>query len=86
MPFLGVTLYESLTGRLPFEGQNRVQVIFQHLNAVPVPPAERVGGMPPLVSDLCLWMLEKNPDDRPQNYQELRQALNTVIGVGRGRQ
>jgi serine/threonine-protein kinase len=77
---LGVTLYESLTGRLPFEGRNRVQVIFQHLNTPPVPPAERAEGIPPLLSDLCLWMLAKNPDDRPQNHEELRHALNTVIG------
>jgi serine/threonine-protein kinase len=80
---LGVTLYEALTGRLPFEGRNRVQVIFQHLNAAPVPPAERVPGLPPLMSDLCLWMLAKNPDDRPQNYAELRQALDTVTGGAR---
>lgn len=80
---LGVTLYETLTGRLPFEGRNRVQVIFQHLNTPPVPPIERQPDCPPLLSDLCLWMLAKNPDDRPQNYEELRQALNTVIGVAR---
>jgi serine/threonine-protein kinase len=81
---LGVTLYEALTGRLPFEARNRVQVIFQHLNTPPVPPAQRAEGIPPLLSDLCLWMLAKNPDDRPQNYEELRQALDTVIGVSRG--
>ncbi len=80
---LGVTLYESLTGRLPFEARNRVQVIFQHLNTPPVPPAQRAEGIPPLLSDLCLWMLAKNPDERPQNYEELRQALDTVIGVTR---
>jgi len=80
---LGVTLYEALTGRLPFEGRNRVQVIFQHLNTPPVPPVQRAEGIPPLLSDLCLWMLAKNPDDRPQNYEELRQALNTVSGVTR---
>lgn len=80
---LGVTLYEALTGRLPFEGRNRVQVIFQHLNTPPVPPAERAPGVPPLLSDLCLWMLAKSPADRPQNYDELRQALNTVTGVAR---
>lgn len=79
---LGVTFYEALTGRLPFEGRNRVQVIFQHLNTPPVPPYQRVEQIPPLVSDLCLWMLTKNPDERPQNYAELRQAFNTVMGVG----
>jgi serine/threonine protein kinase len=78
---LGVTFYETLTGRLPFEGRNRVQVIFQHLNTPPVPPIQRVDQIPPLASDLCIWMLTKNPDDRPQNYAELRQAFNTVMGV-----
>jgi serine/threonine-protein kinase len=77
---LGVTFYELLTGRLPFEGKNRMQVIFQHLNTPPVPPAERVPGLPGLVSDLCLWMLAKNPDERPQSYDELRQGFDTVIG------
>ncbi len=80
---LGVTLYEALTGRLPFEGRNRVQVIFQHLNAAPVPPTQRADGIPPLASDLCLWMLSKDPADRPQNADELRQAFDTVTGITR---
>jgi len=80
---LGVTLYETLTGRLPFEARNRVQVIFQHLNTEPVPPIQKEPSIPSLASDLCLWMLAKNPDDRPQNYEELRQAFNTVCGVTR---
>ncbi len=78
---LGVTLYEALTGRLPFEAKNRVQVIFQHLSTPPVPPIQKNPGIPPLASDLCLWMLAKNPDDRPQTYEELRQAFNTVMGT-----
>ncbi|HJZ58841.1 MAG TPA: serine/threonine-protein kinase [Gemmataceae bacterium] len=80
---LGVTLYEALTGRLPFEGRNRVQVIFQHINTAPVPPVHRAPGVPPLASDLCLWMLAKSPEDRPQNYEELRQGFDTVMGIMR---
>jgi serine/threonine-protein kinase len=77
---LGVTYYEALTGRLPFEGRNRMQVIFQHLNAAPVPPTDRAPGIPPLISDLCLWMLAKNPDERPQTADELRTAFAAVMG------
>jgi serine/threonine-protein kinase len=77
---LGVTYYEVLTGRLPFEGRNRVQVIFQHLNSRPVPPADRAAGISPLISDLCLWMLAKDPAERPQTYDDLRSAFVTVMG------
>ena len=75
---MGVTYYEVLTGRLPFEARNRVQMIFQHLHATPVPPAERNPAIPALASDLCLWMLAKNPEERPQNFEELRSAFETV--------
>jgi len=78
---LGVTFYEALTGRLPFEGRNRMQVIFQHLNAAPVPPIQRVPELPEIISDLCMWMLVKNPDERPQSHEELRSAFDTVMGV-----
>jgi serine/threonine-protein kinase len=80
---LGVTFYETLTGRLPFEGSNRLQVIFQHMNTPPIPPVERVPGLPQLASDMCLWMLAKNPADRPQNYGELRQAFDAVMSAAK---
>jgi serine/threonine protein kinase len=76
---LGVTLFEALTGRLPFEARNRVQMIFQHMTATPMPPCEVNTDVPQLASDLCLWMLAKNPDERPQSFDELRSAFNTVM-------
>lgn len=76
---LGVTLYETLTGRLPFSAKNRMQMIYEHLNSTPTPPRTIEPSVPPLANDLCLWMLMKNPDERPQNYDELRQSFNTVI-------
>ncbi len=75
---LGVTLYHLLTGRLPFDARNRVQMIFHHLTSVPAPPASLAEDIPELLSDLCLWMLAKEPADRPQNYDELHQSLVTV--------
>ena len=77
----GVTFYEMLTGRLPFEARNRVQMIFQHLHSPPVAPIERNPAIPLLVSDLCLWMLAKDPEERPQNHEELRQGFDTVMGA-----
>jgi len=75
-----VTFYEALTGRLPFENKNRMQVIYHHLNTTPQAPSELNPVIPPLVSDMCLWMLAKSADERPQNYEELRHAFDTIMG------
>ena len=77
---LGVTLYEALTGRLPFEGRTRAAVMVQHLSRAPEPPCSRAGGIPSWASDLCLWMMAKDPADRPQDLAELQQALDLVTG------
>ncbi len=75
---LGVTLYEMLTGRLPFDARNRMQMIMQHFTAAVRPPRELDGEIPERASDLCLWMLAKNPNDRPRDDRELREALRMV--------
>lgn len=78
---LGVTFFESLTGRLPFDAKNRLQMIFQHLNTEPPKPRDLNPDIPGIVSDLCLWMMKKNPDERPQNADELRQAFDSIMGM-----
>lgn len=78
---LGVTFFEAMTGKLPFEARNRVQMIFQHINNPPPPPIKLEPSIPPLASDLCLWMLSKQPEDRPQGYDDLREGFNTVLAA-----
>ena len=43
---LGVVMYEMLTGRLPFEGETALQIVMQHINAVPPMPSELVPDIP----------------------------------------
>ena len=77
---LGVTFYEVLTGQLPFDGKNGVQMIYHHLNTMPAPPIHLNPAIPEVVSDLCVWMLAKNPNERPQSYEDLRQAFDAIVG------
>ena len=76
---LGVTLYEVLTGKLPFEGRNRMQMIFQHMNTAAPSASATNPEVPMLASDLCQWMLAKNPDERPQTFEDVRQGFDTVM-------
>lgn len=78
---LGVTLYELLTGRLPFEGKSRMQVIMQHLTAPATPPNTLNPEIPKPVSEFCLWLMTKNPDERPGNEFDLRDGLRKIISA-----
>lgn len=61
---MGIILYEMLAGRVPWEGDNPLAVMSQHLNA-PVPPLhERVGNVPPPIEAIVRRSLRKRPDER----------------------
>jgi hypothetical protein len=72
---LGVTLWEMLTGKVPFTGTT-VQVMGQHLHA-PL-PLERLKNIPEPAVVLLKHMLEKDPARRPQNPSELRAEIRAV--------
>jgi serine/threonine protein kinase len=72
---LGVTLWEMLTGKVPFTGTT-VQVMGQHLHA-PL-PLERLKNIPEPAVVLLKRMLEKDPTRRSQNPSELRAEVRAV--------
>src|SRR5258707_3595078 len=72
---LGVTLWEMLTGKVPFTGTT-VQVMGQHLHA-PL-PLERLKNVPEPAVALLKRMLEKDPARRSQNPSELRAEVRSV--------
>jgi serine/threonine protein kinase/tetratricopeptide (TPR) repeat protein len=72
---LGVTLWEMLTGSVPFHGTT-TEVIRQHLGA-PL-PLDRLEHLPKAVVGLLQSMLEKDPDRRPQDPSALQSQLSAV--------
>ncbi|MEO8195531.1 MAG: protein kinase [Thermoanaerobaculia bacterium] len=60
----GVVLFEVFTGRLPFGGNNLMEILSQHLRAAPVAPHEFWPEIPPALEHLLLRCLEKDPAAR----------------------
>ena len=72
---MGIILFEMLTGRVPWEGDNPLAVMSQHINA-PVPSAHAINPevLPPLEA-IIRKALRKNPDERYQNAGALLHDL-----------
>lgn len=62
---LGCVFYEVLTGRPPFQGEDALSVITQHINLPPTPPRRLVSDIPPALEALILKLLAKDPGERP---------------------
>ncbi len=72
---VGVILYELLTGRLPFPGDNPVQVMYRHVNEVPQPPRMLNRSVPIAVEAVVLKALAKEPENRFPDARSMREAL-----------
>lgn len=72
---LGATLYELAVGQPPFEGDDLLQLICDHLVRVPTPPAERNALVPRTLSEIIMRLLEKEPDRRYQCAEGLADDL-----------
>lgn len=79
---LGVMLYEWLTGTLPFNAEDPVAVISQHLYAPIVPPHTYNQEIPPGLESLIFRLLSKLPEDRPASAEEVGSALAALETMG----
>jgi eukaryotic-like serine/threonine-protein kinase len=68
---LGVMIFEMLTGRQPFEGEQAVQIAYQHANERIPAPSSVKPGVPPLLDEIVFWATARKPKDRPANAREL---------------
>src|SRR4051794_31606658 len=79
---LGVTLYETLTTRLPFSGDSSIAVAMQHVSADPPPPRMYNPRIPPQLESLVLRALSKEPDGRPTTARDFARQLSSYRDVG----
>jgi class 3 adenylate cyclase len=75
---LGAMLYEMVTGRPPFLGDDAVAIISQHLHTAPVAPSWHNADIPRALETLILQLLAKAPADRPASAAAVRETLATV--------
>ena len=72
---LGVVLFEALTGKLPFTGENPVAVATKHVYEAPPDPRKLVPSIPSEIAAVCLRALAKQPQDRYVDAAAFASAL-----------
>ncbi len=75
---LGCIAYEILAGASPFAGSSPQAVVAAHIAATPTALAVRRADAPPALARLVMRLLEKRPEDRPANAEEVVGALDTL--------
>ena len=75
---LGAMLYEMVTGRPPFLGDDSVAIIGQHINTPPVAPTWHNSSCPRPLEALIMRLLAKNPLERPGSASDVLTALEAI--------
>ena len=83
---LGVTLYQMLTGARPFSASDPMEWIHCHIARQPASPADRVRGVPPVLSAMVMKLLAKAAEDRYQTAGGLKRDLQRCLADWEGMQ
>src|SRR5262249_7729361 len=76
---LGVTLYQMLTGSLPFAASDPMEWVHCHIARKPVPPGERLKNVPAPVSAIIMKLLAKTAEERYQTAAGVESDLRRCL-------
>jgi len=76
---LGMVLFETLTGRLPFEARDEISLLRAHLTQQPPRPRTFLPHMPPAVDETIARAIAKAPEERFQSAAQLRIELEAAL-------
>jgi serine/threonine protein kinase len=76
---LGVVIYELVTGRLPFDAEDPMELVHHHIARVPVSPSEVSPDIPEVISAIILKLLSKNAEDRYQSAAGVQADLEKCL-------
>ncbi|MBE3557089.1 MAG: Stk1 family PASTA domain-containing Ser/Thr kinase [Firmicutes bacterium] len=76
---LGIVLYEMLTGRTPFDGENAVTIALKQIQEQPIPPRQLRPEIPQAVENVVLQALEKEPRLRFESARQMGLALDRAL-------
>ena len=76
---LGVVLYQLLTGKLPYEGENALEILQKVINQEPTPPRQINPDIPSELEQITLKATSKNKQERHQTITELEAELQACL-------
>lgn len=80
---LGILMYELLTGKLPFKGDNAVEIALKHLKE-PMPSIrDEISDIPQSIENIILKATAKNPKNRYHDAREMHEDIKTCLNEER---
>ena len=80
---LGILMYELLTGKLPFRGENAVEIALKHLKETMPSIRKEIPDIPQSIENIILRATAKNPKNRYADAREMHEDLKTCLDESR---
>ncbi|HET6612980.1 MAG TPA: serine/threonine-protein kinase [Kofleriaceae bacterium] len=75
---LGVVAFRMITGELPFDGEDYMEILLKQIGHEPPPPSTLIAGLPEGIDGVLAWTLAKDPAARPETLSAAVDALEAA--------